>query len=385
MSQKIRNLNELISALEYFAELGVDSAEINVSELAKVFSDLNASDGKPKPAIKSQNPGFADSVFADINPQSHVSGNHGRVVSVTNFLLAKESIEISDLKNAADSEISNAKQPDASAVPDAALRADDLKFPVNEKKTRRGIRIEDLPKLKGRIKDRKTSLQESLQSLHSKTSEETGLFKKETLLSAEPAASNNLFLSVNDDDSIEKVREDIGDCTRCKLHSLGRKQIVHTTGNFRAELMFIGEAPGADEDEQGFPFVGRAGQLLTKIIESIGLKREEVCIGNINRCRPPGNRAPEPDEAAACRPFILREIAIVKPKVIVVLGTHAAHNLLGVKTPISKLRGHFHDLGGVSVMPTFHPAYLLRDPNKKREVWEDMKMVRDYLRKNNPK
>ncbi len=181
-------------------------------------------------------------------------------------------------------------------------------------------------------------------------------------------------------DTIESIRSEIGDCTRCALHTQGRKQIVHTTGNFDAELMFIGEAPGADEDVQGFPFVGRAGQLLTKIIESIGMKREDVCIGNINRCRPPENRKPEPAETEACRPFILREIAVVKPKVVVVLGATAAHNLLQVKTPISKLRGHFHDYFGVKVMPTFHPAYLLRDPHKKREVWEDMKKVREMLR-----
>jgi DNA polymerase len=167
-------------------------------------------------------------------------------------------------------------------------------------------------------------------------------------------------------DTIESIRADIGACTRCKLHSLGRKQIVHTTGNFQAD----------------FPFVGRAGQLLTKIIEGIGLKREDVCIGNINRCRPPGNRQPEPDETAQCRPFILREIAVVKPKVIVVLGATAAHNLLQIKTPISRLRGNFQDYFGVKVMPTFHPAYLLRDPHKKREVWEDMKKVRDYLAEN---
>lgn len=180
-------------------------------------------------------------------------------------------------------------------------------------------------------------------------------------------------------DTIESIRAEIGDCTRCPLSKLGRKQIVHSTGNFGADLMFVGEAPGADEDEQGFPFVGRAGQLLTKIIEGIGLKREDVFIGNINRCRPPGNRAPEPEETAQCRPFILREVAVVRPKVIVVLGATAAHNLLQVKTPISKLRGSFHDYFGVKVMPTFHPAYLLRDPHKKREVWEDMKMVRELL------
>ncbi len=180
-------------------------------------------------------------------------------------------------------------------------------------------------------------------------------------------------------DTIESIRAEIGDCTRCKLSQLGRTQIVHTTGNFQTDLMFVGEAPGADEDQQGFPFVGRAGKLLTDIIVAMGFQREQVCIGNINRCRPPENRKPEPDETAACRPFILREIAVIKPKVIVVLGATAAHNLLQVSTPISKLRGNFQDYFGVKVMPTFHPAYLLRDPHKKKEVWEDMKKVRDYL------
>lgn len=180
-------------------------------------------------------------------------------------------------------------------------------------------------------------------------------------------------------DTIESIRAEIGDCTRCKLSKLGRTQIVHTTGNFQTDLMFVGEAPGADEDEQGFPFVGRAGKLLTDIIVAMGFQREQVCIGNINRCRPPENRKPEPDETAACRPFILREIAVIQPKVIVVLGATAAHNLLQVSTPISKLRGNFQDYFGVKVMPTFHPAYLLRDPHKKKEVWEDMKKVRDYL------
>ena len=179
-------------------------------------------------------------------------------------------------------------------------------------------------------------------------------------------------------DTIETIRADIGECTRCPLFA-GRTQIVHTTGNFSADLMFIGEAPGADEDAQGFPFVGRAGQLLTKIIEGIGYKRDQVAIGNINRCRPPGNRAPTLEEAHTCRPFLLREITVIRPKVIVVLGNTALHNLLDTKMGITKMRGKFQDYFGVKVMPTFHPAYLLRDPNKKREVWEDMKMVRDYL------
>ena len=181
-------------------------------------------------------------------------------------------------------------------------------------------------------------------------------------------------------ETIEQIRAEIGpNCTRCKLSTLGRSKVVNSVGNFNADLMFVGEAPGADEDEQGEPFVGRAGQLLTKIIESIGLNREDVFIGNINRCRPPDNRRPEPDESVVCRPFLLREVAVIRPKVIVVLGAHAAQNLLQTKESIGKLRGHFHDYLGVKVMPTFHPAYLLRDPHKKREVWEDMKMVRDYL------
>lgn len=182
-------------------------------------------------------------------------------------------------------------------------------------------------------------------------------------------------------ESIEQIRADIGpNCTRCKLSTLGRKQVVNSTGNYNADLMFVGEAPGADEDEQGFPFVGRAGQLLTDIIEKgLQIPRKDVFIGNINRCRPPGNRAPEPDETIACKPFLKREIAVVRPKVIVVLGATAAQNLLETKVPIGKLRGHFHDYLGTKVMPTFHPAYLLRDPHKKREVWEDMKLVRDLL------
>ena len=183
-------------------------------------------------------------------------------------------------------------------------------------------------------------------------------------------------------ETIEQIRAEIGtDCTRCKLSALGRSQVVNSVGNFNADLMFVGEAPGADEDRLGEPFVGRAGQLLTDIIEKgLGIPRKDVFIGNINRCRPPGNRAPEPDESVVCKPFLLREVAVVRPKVIVVLGATAAQNLLETKTPISKMRGKFHDYLGVKVMPTFHPAYLLRDPHKKREVWEDIKMVRDYLR-----
>jgi uracil-DNA glycosylase len=181
-------------------------------------------------------------------------------------------------------------------------------------------------------------------------------------------------------ETIEAIRADIGNCTRCPLHE-GRTNIVHSTGNFQSDLMFVGEAPGADEDAQGVPFVGRSGQLLNKIIESIGLKREDVFVGNINRCRPPGNRAPTLPEAKTCKPFLLREIAVVRPKVIVVMGNTACQNLLETKIGISKIRGEFQNYFGVQVMPTFHPAYLLRDPTKKREVWEDMKKVRDFLNK----
>jgi len=179
-------------------------------------------------------------------------------------------------------------------------------------------------------------------------------------------------------ESFEQIWSDVGDCTRCPLHQ-GRINIVHTEGNRHARLMFVGEAPGADEDAQARPFVGRAGQLLTKIIESIGFKREDVLIGNVNRCRPPGNRPPTLEEASMCQPFLLREIAAVQPEVIVVLGNTAMRNLLDIKQGITKVRGQFQDYHGVKVMPTFHPAYLLRDPSKKKETWEDLKKVRDYL------
>ena len=197
------------------------------------------------------------------------------------------------------------------------------------------------------------------------------------------AADDSLFGDVTaalpeSSETMEEIWADIGNCTRCPLFE-GRTQVVQTTGNFNADLMFVGEAPGANEDAEGEPFVGRAGQLLNKIIEAIGMTRGDVAIGNINRCRPPGNRTPTLPEAHTCRPFLLREIAVIRPKVIVVLGNTALHNLLDTKVGITKVRGKFQDYYGVKVMPTFHPAYLLRDPNKKRETWEDMKMVRDYL------
>ncbi len=179
-------------------------------------------------------------------------------------------------------------------------------------------------------------------------------------------------------ETCEDIWADIGNCTRCPLYQ-GRTNIVHTEGNRKARLMFVGEAPGADEDAQARPFVGRAGQLLTKIIEAMGFKREEVLIGNVNRCRPPGNRPPTQEEASMCKPFLLREIAAVQPEVIVVLGNTAMKNLLDLKQGITRVRGQFQDYHGVKVMPTFHPAYLLRDPSKKQETWQDLKKVRDHL------
>jgi DNA polymerase len=176
------------------------------------------------------------------------------------------------------------------------------------------------------------------------------------------------------------LRAHIGDCTRCKLHALGRRQVVFGVGNPAADLMFVGEAPGADEDIQGEPFVGRAGQLLTKIIEAIGLKRSDVYIANILKCRPPGNRNPEPDEVVTCSPFLTRQIDVIKPKVIVALGSFAAKALLQSDVPISRVRGHVFDFrGGAKLLPTFHPAFLLRSPERKRDVWEDMKKVRALL------
>jgi uracil-DNA glycosylase family 4 len=181
-------------------------------------------------------------------------------------------------------------------------------------------------------------------------------------------------------DALAAIRVDIGeDCSRCKLHTLGRKQIVFGVGNPNADLMFVGEAPGADEDVQGEPFVGKAGQLLTKIIEAIGLTRADVYIANVIKCRPPNNRNPEPDEVDQCEPFLFRQIDTIKPKVVVALGKFAAQCLLKTDTPISRLRGREFSYRDAVLMPTFHPAYLLRNPSSKREVWEDMKRVRDIL------
>ena len=180
-------------------------------------------------------------------------------------------------------------------------------------------------------------------------------------------------------EALVAVRHDLGDCVRCKLHGLGRRQIVFGVGNPDADLMFVGEAPGADEDVQGEPFVGRAGQLLTRIIEAMGLRREEVYIANVIKCRPPGNRNPEADEVEQCEPFLFRQIDTIKPKVIVALGKFAAQSLLRTTDPITRLRGREYKYRDAILMPTYHPAYLLRTPSAKRDVWEDMKRVKAML------
>ena len=170
------------------------------------------------------------------------------------------------------------------------------------------------------------------------------------------------------------IRRDLGECTRCKL-SGGRTKLVFGVGNPAAELMFVGEGPGADEDAQGEPFVGKAGQLLTKMIEAMGFRRDEVYIANVVKCRPPGNRDPEPDEIAACEPFLKAQIAAVKPRVLVALGRFAVQTLLHDPTPISRQRGRWREYQGVRLMPTFHPAYLLRSPPEKKKAWEDLQLV----------
>lgn len=191
--------------------------------------------------------------------------------------------------------------------------------------------------------------------------------------SRKEAASSGLSL-------LTMLRAEIGPaCTRCKLHTLGRTQVVFGVGNPDADLMFVGEAPGADEDLQGEPFVGRAGQLLTKIVEAIGLRRDQVYIANIIKCRPPGNRNPEPDEVEQCEPFLFQQVAAIKPQVIVALGKFAAQSLLRTTDPITRLRGRSFNYRGATLIPTFHPAYLLRNPSAKREVWDDMKKVRAIL------
>ncbi|HET7873269.1 MAG TPA: uracil-DNA glycosylase [Terriglobales bacterium] len=178
--------------------------------------------------------------------------------------------------------------------------------------------------------------------------------------------------------ALREIREDLGECTRCRLHK-GRTNLVFGVGNVNADLMFVGEGPGADEDAQGEPFVGRAGQLLNNMIAAMGLKREDVYIANVVKCRPPGNRTPEKDECDICSPFLMRQIAVIQPKVIVALGAVAAKNLLAVNDSMANLRGRWYDFRGSKLAVTYHPAYLLRDPRQKKEAWKDLQMVMKYL------
>jgi uracil-DNA glycosylase family 4 len=178
--------------------------------------------------------------------------------------------------------------------------------------------------------------------------------------------------------ALKAIREDIGDCTRCRLHK-GRTNLVFGVGNVNADLMFVGEGPGADEDAQGEPFVGRAGQLLNNMIAAMGIKRADVYIANVVKCRPPGNRTPEKDECDTCSPFLMRQIDVIKPKVIVALGAVAAKNLLAVNDSMANLRGRWYDFRDTKLLVTYHPAYLLRDPRQKKEAWKDLQMVMKFL------
>ncbi len=194
----------------------------------------------------------------------------------------------------------------------------------------------------------------------------------ETAVLVEPAAEP---VPADHVAALTAIREDLGDCTRCPLHAQGRKQIVFGTGNPYCELMFVGEAPGADEDQQGEPFVGRAGQLLNNMIAAMGLRREEVYIANIIKCRPPGNRTPLPEECAVCSPFLWRQIDAIRPRVLVALGAVAAKTLLAVNESMGALRGRWYQCRGIDLAVTYHPAYLLRNPPAKKDAWQDLQMV----------
>jgi uracil-DNA glycosylase family 4 len=220
--------------------------------------------------------------------------------------------------------------------------------------------------------------------------EEELAISEEQSLPKKKEALNILQSQLSHAEGLNAIREDIGDCTRCVLHKQGRKQIVFGVGNPEAELMFVGEGPGADEDEQGIPFVGRAGQLLTNMITNgMGLKREDLYIANVVKCRPPGNRTPERDECDTCSPFLFRQIETIRPKMIVALGAVASKTLLGLNEPMARMRGQIYDFS-TPVRPgaapydgklvvTYHPAYLLRDPRQKKEAWKDLQIVMRYL------
>ena len=208
--------------------------------------------------------------------------------------------------------------------------------------------------------------------------------RPEPAASVPPEQPVTIQIARSEQEVLAAIRDDLGDCIRCKLHTLGRKQIVFGVGNPSADVMFVGEAPGADEDTQGVPFVGRAGQLLTKMIEAMGFARDDVYIANVLKCRPPNNRDPQPDEVEQCEPFLFRQIASVQPKVIIALGAFAARALLKTQDPISRLRGRVYSYRGAQLIPTFHPSFLLRSPGYKREAWEDLKKALALLGRQPP-
>jgi uracil-DNA glycosylase len=207
----------------------------------------------------------------------------------------------------------------------------------------------------------------------SQTTQETEAIPPRTPFPAPPAVSA-ATKPADKAEALRLIREDIGDCTRCALHK-GRNKLVFADGSPNARLMFVGEGPGADEDAQGLPFVGRAGQLLNNMITAMGLKREDVYIANVVKCRPPGNRTPEPEEANTCSPFLFRQIDVVRPEVIVALGATAATYLLGQRQPLAGLRGRVHSFRGTKLIVTYHPAFLLRDPRQKKEAWADLQIA----------
>jgi uracil-DNA glycosylase family 4 len=253
---------------------------------------------------------------------------------------------------------------------------------------RREARVSGPPSLVAEVEDQASTSQDLREEMVKKSAVIAKVADGSILRVLAPHAEQ----AVNDPvAALKLIREDLGDCTRCKLHKQGRKQIVFGVGNPHAELMFVGEGPGADEDTQGEPFVGRAGQLLNNMIKAMGIRREDVYIANIVKCRPPGNRTPERDECETCSPFLMRQIAVVKPKVIVALGAVAAKNLLAMNASMSELRGRFYDFmpagaqssdpswQGTKLAVTYHPAFLLRDPRQKGEAWKDLQMVMKYL------
>src|SRR2546427_1066602 len=231
-----------------------------------------------------------------------------------------------------------------------------------------------------------TEVAEAVPAVNSETVPATMSKKLESLdlpiFSADPASDAGRLAAIDVEErpaALKAIREVIGDCIRCKLHKQGRKQIVFGVGDPNAELMFVGEAPGADEDQQGEPFVGRAGQLLNNMINAMGLRREDVYIANVIKCRPPGNRTPERDESETCSPLLMRQIDVIKPRVIVALGAVAAKTLLGINAPMSELRGRWYDFRGTRLAVTYHPAFLLRDPRQKIEAWKDLEMVMQLM------